>query len=249
MNVDHVEFSLMFNIDGKEFYRSGDRMIELFPSDYPLSQVLAEAENQAFAYESGLPVPEIFEIVPLEDGRWAIVSQLVGTRLLSDIVKSEGMSDEYLDKFVSLQNSIHAKKSYELHKQRENMHRLLGDSPLNPTVRYELHTLLDTLPKHNKLCHSRYLLSRIIVSDSGKLYAIDWAYARQGNASCDASFTYLSLLLDDGTELAERYLSSFCLKSEIAKEYVEKWETIVAASMLKGRSEEGQRILKRIIEK
>ena len=248
IKFENIEFKLMFSLRGKEFYRSGDRMVEVFPEGYLLSQLLAEAENQSFAHESGLPAPEIFEVTSL-GGRWAIVSELVGQRLLSDIVKADGMNDELLDKFTALQNAIHSKKSYELHKQRENTHRLLGDSPLNPTVRYELHTLLDTLPKHNKLCHGRFLPSSVIVSESGQLYAIDWAHARQGNASCDAAFTYLSLLLDCGTELAERYLTSFCKKSEIAKDYIEKWETIVAASMLKDRGAEGQKILKKIIEK
>ena len=242
------ELKRLFTVNGKEFYRDGDNMTVLFPAGYPLSRVLAEAENQAFAKEAGIAVPEIKEITN-HGGRWALTTELVGSRLLSNIINECGMSDELLDKFTALQIHIHSKKSYDLHKQRENMHRLLGDAPLDPTIRYELHTLLDSLPKHNKLCHGAYLPSCVIVSDDGELFAVDWSCATQGNASCDAAYTYLSLLLDRGSEVAERYVSAFCKKSDIAKDYVIKWESIVAASMLKGRSEEGRRILKNIIKK
>ena len=44
--------------------------------------------------------------------------------------------------------------------------------------------------------------------------------------------------------IAEKYLDLFCLKSDTAKQYVQKWVPIVAASQLvKGKKEEREFLL------
>ena len=61
----------------------------------------------------------------------------------------------------------------------------------------------------------------------------------QGNASADVARTYLLFVLEGKEALAEKYLSLFCKKSDTAKQYVQQWIPIVAASQsLKGKPEE-----------
>ena len=58
------------------------------------------------------------------------------------------------------------------------------------------------------------------------------------NAAADAARTYLLFSLKQ-PELADRYLKLFCAKSNTAKQYVQQWLPIVAASQLvKGRDGE-----------
>ena len=65
-----------------------------------------------------------------------------------------------------------------------------------------------------------------------------------GLVRCDAARTYLLFWLSGDINLAEKYLNLFCLKSDTAKQYVQKWIPIVAASQLvKGKKEEREFLL------
>ena len=119
------------------------------------------------------------------------------------------------------------------------MNRKISLTDLDATTRYELHTRLEGMPKHNKVCHGDFNPSNIIITPDGKPIIIDWAHATQGNASADVARTYLLFSLAGKTDLAEKYLNLFCKKSDTAKQYVQKWIPIVAASQsVKNKPEE-----------
>jgi tRNA A-37 threonylcarbamoyl transferase component Bud32 len=95
------------------------------------------------------------------------------------------------------------------------------------------------MPKHNKVCHGDLCPSNIIITEDKTPYVIDWAHATQGNASEDVARTYLLFCLNGENEKADRYLDIFCKKSDTAKQYVQKWMPIVAASQsVKGNEKE-----------
>ena len=100
---------------------------------------------------------------------------------------------------------------------------------------------LESMPKHNKLCHGDFVPSNIIVNDSGA-YIIDWSHATQGNASGDTATTYLKMKLYY-PDLAETYLRKFCQKSDTALQYVQKWFSIVAAQQYITANEEEKEFL------
>ena len=68
-----------------------------------------------------------------------------------------------------------------------------GLKVLDATTRYELMTRLESMPKHDKICHGDFNPSNVIVGKNGKMTVIDWAHVTQGNASADAAMTYLCL--------------------------------------------------------
>ena len=92
------------------------------------------------------------------------------------------------------------------------------------------------MPKHDKLCHGDFNPSNVIVGKNGKMTVVDWAHATQGNASADAAMTYLLFALKN-QETADLYLKLFCKKSDTAKQYVQQWLPIVAASQLEKENE------------
>ena len=56
--------------------------------------------------------------------------------------------------------------------------------------------------------------------------------------------TYLLFKLEKKDALAEKYLTLFCRKTDTAKQYVQQWLPIVAASQsVKGRKEEREFLL------
>ena len=95
------------------------------------------------------------------------------------------------------------------------------------------------MKRHDKLCHGDFNPSNIIVTANDDVYIIDWAHATQGNASADVARTYLLFYLNGKEEFADKYLNLFCERTDTAKQYVQKWLPIVAASQsVKGNKEE-----------
>ena len=119
-----------------------------------------------------------------------------------------------------------------LNKLKDKMHNKISASGLDATTRYDLHIRLDSMPNHNKICHGDFNPSNIVLTPDGTPYILDWSHATQGNASADAARTYLLFCLADDHAAAEQYLDLFCRKSDTARQYVQQWMPIVAASQL-----------------
>ena len=152
--------------------------------------------------------------------------------------------DEYLALFVDLQLEVQSKSCPLLTKLKDKMNRKICMAELDATTRYDLHTRLEGMPKHSKLCHGDFRPSNIIITEDGTPYILDWSHATQGNASADAARTYLCFWLKGDIEGAEKYLDLFCEKSGTDKRYVQKWMPIVAAShSVKGNAKEREFLL------
>lgn len=228
----------------KKVYRDGDKCIKVFDKDYSKADVLNEALNQARIEETGLNIPKVLEVTTI-DGKWAIVSEFIeGVTLAELMEKNPDKLDEYLNTLVDVQLEIQSKTCPLLNKLKDKMNRKISEADLDATTRYELHSRLEGMPKHNKVCHGDINPSNIIVTNDGKYYIIDWSHATQGNASADVARTYLLFCLKENEETAKKYLDIFCKKSDTAKQYVEKWLPIVAASQsVKGNEDERQFLL------
>ena len=228
----------------KTVYRDGDKSIKIFNEDFSKADVLNEALNQARIEETGLNIPKIREIT-LIDGKWAIIADFIEGKTLAELMRENpDNSDKYLELFVDLQLEVHSMKAPLLNKLKDKMNRKISEADLDATTRYELHTRLEAMPKHNKVCHGDFNPSNIIITNDGTAYILDWAHATQGNASADVARTYLLFCLEGNTETAEKYLNLFCKKSDTAKQYVQKWMPIVAASQsVKGKPEEREFLL------
>lgn len=240
MNLDRI-IAVRTN---KTVYRDGDLTIKVFDEDYSKADILNEALNQARIEETGLDIPKIREVTMIE-GKWAIVSDYISGKTLAQLIEENPeKKDEYLELFVDLQMKVHSMKAPLLNKLKDKMNRKIGEADLDATTRYELHTRLEAMPKHNKVCHGDFNPSNIIISEDGTPYIIDWSHATQGNASADVARTYLLFWLSGDMEYAEKYLTLFCKKSDTAKQYIQKWLPIVAASQsVKGRPEEREFLL------
>ncbi len=230
--------------NNKTIYRDGEKCVKVFDENYSKADVLNEALNQARIEETGLNIPKILEVTRL-DGKWAIVSEYIKGKTLAQLMEEDAdKKDEYLALFVNLQLEVHSKKSPLLNKLKDKMNRKISETDLDATTRYDLHTRLEGMPKHNKVCHGDFNPSNIIISENGTPYILDWSHATQGNASADAARTYLLFWLAGDIEGAKKYLDLFCEKSGTAKQYVQKWMPIVAASQsVKGNSKEREFLL------
>lgn len=225
--------------NNKTIYCDEGKCYKVFNADYSKADVLNEALNQARVEETGLNIPKILEVTMI-DGKWTLVSEYIEGKSLSQLMKEEPeKKEEYMNLFVDIQLEMHRKTCPLLNRLKDKMNRKISATDLSATVRYELHTRLESMPKHKKLCHGDLCPSNVIISTDGTPYIIDWSHATQGNASADAARTYLVFWLNGDIEGAKMYLELFCKKSDTAKQYVQKWMPIVAASQtVKGNEKE-----------
>ncbi|MBP3540965.1 MAG: phosphotransferase [Clostridia bacterium] len=214
----------------KKIYRDGNKCIKVFDQDYSKADVLHEALNQARIEETGLCIPRVHEVCTV-NGQWAIVQDFIeGTTLSRLVVDHPEKFDEYMELFVNLQMEVQSKTCPMLTKLKDKMQRKISQADLDYATRYDLHTRLEGMPKHNKVCHGDFRPSNIIITNNGTPCVLDWNHATQGNASADVARTYLLFCLRGDKESADKYLDLFCQKSGTQKRYVQKWMPIVAAS-------------------
>ena len=240
MNLDRV----IAVRNNKTIYCDGDRCIKVFHEDFSKADVLNEALNLARIEETGLPTPKVLEVTTI-DGRWAIVYNYIKGETLAQLMeKNPDKKDEYLELLVDLQLTVQSKTCPLLNKLKDKMNRKISQADLDATTRYDLHTRLEGMPKHNKICHGDFNPSNIVIAEDGTPYILDWSHVTQGNASADAARTYLLFWLNGDISGAKKYLNLFCEKSHTAIEYVQKWMPIVAASQsVKGNEKEREFLL------
>ena len=225
--------------NNKTVYKDGDRAIKVFDDDFSKANILNEALNQARVEETELNIPKLLEVSKY-DGKWAITTEYIPGKTLDTLMKENpDRFDEYLEKFVDLQIKVHACRVPLLTKLKDKMNRKISETGLDATTRYDLHTRLEGMKKHSKLCHGDFNPSNVIITPDGEPYILDWSHATQGNASADVARTYLLFSLSGDSVTADKYMKLFCKKSDTAMQYVQRWLPIVAASQLvKGRQEE-----------
>ncbi len=226
------KYQLVFERADKKIYRDGDKLVKVFEANYSKSNILNEALNHARVEETDLNVPRL-QAVQVVDGKWAIVLDYIeGDTLQSLMDAHPEKEDEYLNLFVDLQMTVLSKKVPMLSNLTDKMQSKISATDLDATARYDLHTRLDSMHKHNRLCHGDFNPTNIIITKDGTPYVIDWSHATQGNSSADVARSYLLFYLAGKKELGDKYLKLYCKKSDTAIQYVQRWIPIVAASRL-----------------
>ena len=236
--------NLIFSREDKKIYKSGDKLIKVFDEHYSKANILNEALNHARVEETDLNVPKIRSI-EVVDGNWAIVLDYIeGETLQSLMKKHPEKEDEYLNLFVDLPSTALSTNVPMLNKLKDKMNAKISQANLDATTRYELHTRLDSMPKHKHLCHGDFNPTNVIITSDGTPYVIDWSHATQGNSSADVARSYLLFYLAGQEKLADKYLKLYCKKSDTAIQYVQRWIPIVAASRLVKAQKEEEEFLR-----
>ena len=234
----------------KVIYRDGDIVIKEFSEKFPKSDILNEALNHARVEETGLPIPAL-RAVSVINGKWTISMDYIEGKTLEQIMEEDPDNiEKYMNDFVNLQLKVQSHKAPLLNKLKDKMNRKISSlgGQVDATIRYELHTRLDSMPNHDKLCHGDFNPSNIIIDNDGNPHIIDWSHATQGNASADAARTYLLFALRH-KELADMYLDTFCRKSVTeALDFIDRLELtptqmMIAERILKEINADGKRMV------
>ncbi|GHS92517.1 aminoglycoside phosphotransferase [Planctomycetales bacterium] len=229
----------------KIIYRDGDKLIKQLNNSYSDTNVFNEAFNLACVRDSGIRSPQLLEVVK-SDGQWALVLGYIEGETLSDLtLKNPDDFNKYLQQFVDIQLEMHKHSAPRLRSWHEKMHGKISASGLEKSIRFELHTRLDSLPRATDLCHGDFNPTNVIIDPHGDWHIIDWAHATRGHAAADAARTYLIFSLKGKEELAGRYLDCFCAAVGTSRQFVQRWMPIVAASQLVKAKPEEREMLSR----
>lgn len=216
----------------KEVYRCEDCIVKVFDPSHPKASVFNEALNTARVEETNLSIPKVRSVEEI-DGKWSLTVEFYEGKTMEQLMKEDPENlEKYMEQFVDLQIEMFTNKAPKLKKLKDKLARQINSlKEVDATTRYELLTRLESMPKHDKLCHGDFNPSNVVICPDGKMMIVDWAHATQGNASADAAMTYLQFALKD-QKAADLYMSLFCRKSDTARQYVQQWLPIVAASQL-----------------
>lgn len=243
MNINLDEAQVIARRQNKVIYRVDKYAVKLFDESFSKADILNEALNHARVEETGLKIPALEEVEKI-DGKWAIVTDFIEGRTLSELMKENPEKlDEYMEQFVDIQLKMHSDRAPMLNRLYDKLYRKISECGLDASTRYDLHTRLESLPRHNKVCQGDFNPSNIIITPEGEAYILDWSHATQGNASSDAAITYLYFSLRGKEKEAKMYLDLFCKKSDTARQYVQKWMPIVAAAQLEKSDDEEKKLL------
>lgn len=236
----------------KSVYLDGDKVMKVFAPEYSKTDVLYEALNTARVEDTGLDIPKIIS-VSVEEGKWVITSELASGKTLTQLIKEHPENlDSYIEAMVDYQIAFNKRSNPLLLKLKDKLIRQINSLEMDSNIKYELSTRLESLPKHNKLCHGDYCPDNIIVQTDDKnqitsITAVDWVHATQGNASADVANTYLMLKLVDEA-FAEKYITAFCKKTNTDRRYVNSWMPIVAAARLTKNNPEEKELLESMVD-
>ncbi len=234
----------IYKTERKSVYVEDGMAIKVFSKDYSKTDVLYEALNTSRVEDSGMEIPKLLEVCK-ENGHWMIINEYIEGKTLAELMQENpDQKSFYLEKMVDLQTDFNQKQNPLLIKLKDKLSRQIQScSQISDSIRYELLTRLESMPKHKKLCHGDFCPQNIIVTNEKKFYIVDWVHATQGNASADVARTYLLLALSD-ISMADEYLSMFCKKTATDRKYVQQWLPIVAAAQLeKNRPAERELLL------
>ena len=216
----------------KTVYRCDDSIVKVFAETNRYTYIFNEALITSQIEATGLDIPKVKGVTQI-DGKWAIEIEYKDGKTLEEMMNSDKKNlAKYMEDFVDLQIQVQSKTFPLLKGMKDKLSRQINSlKEVDATTRYELLTRLESMPKHNKVCHGDFNPSNVIVGKNGKMTVVDWAHATQGNASADAAMTYL-LFCIERPETADLYLNIFCKKSDTARQYVQQWLPIVAAAQL-----------------
>ena len=222
-----------------------DIAYKLFHKSYSPFQAYREAMLQTMAAEAGINVPKIHGVIEVDD-RLAILSDFIDGNTVAELMEENpAKRDMYLGILADTQLDLLSRTANDVRKLTQCIeHEINALTQIDEVKRYELITLLSSMPDHDKLCHGNFGPENVIIDGMDKVFILDWTAAARGNAGADMAKTYLKLTLTSGED-AEKYIRLLCEKTGYDRQYIYEWLPLMAASFLgeKGLSEKEREVL------
>ena len=167
-----------------------EHVLKLFYDWVALESIENEARIASTIYKSGLPVPEVSEMVCVNERRGLIYQRVYGDSLYKAAQRKPWNVIRYLRRSAELHTKIHSHNiSAGLPSQRQILERNIRTAVGLPShLRAKALAALDAMPDGDQLCHGDFWGGNILMSPRGEVI-IDWNRASYGNPLADLART------------------------------------------------------------
>jgi tRNA A-37 threonylcarbamoyl transferase component Bud32 len=214
-----------------DVYLDKGKAIKLFKNDLPKEEIEYEINSQKMAFEYGLPVPEIYDIIVI-NGKYGIVMEYIegipiGKKMLDDQTKT----DEYLRESIEIQLKIQSIITDKFPPMKDKLEwKILHAKYIEEATKKKIYQSVSNKPFGKNLCHGDLHVLNLLETKKG-IKIIDWVDASSGSRGADVYRTYL-LYKTNKPEIAGIYLELYCEISKMAKDEIFEWEPIIAVARL-----------------
>ena len=187
-----------------------EHVLKLFYGWVALESIENEAQIAGTIYDRGLPVPEVCEIIHVDNRTGLIYQRLYGDSMYKAAQRKPWNVIRYLRRSAELHAKIHSHSiSAGLPSQREILERNIRTAVGLPRqLRAKAFAALDAMPDGNQLCHGDFWGGNIVMSLRGEV-VIDWNRASCGNPLADLAHTTNAIMAFLKTNQVRRAFLSY----------------------------------------
>lgn len=238
------------------------KIIKLAKANTSIQGMRREYENSRVLWESGLSVPQPFEMMEVNGRPGIVFERINGESLMERFIHQLNNRPPFDEKGMDESNNIRITASclYELHNhhiklelpnQREQIkYSIRGIDDLTLDEKEAVIGILDRLPIKNQLCHGDPNPGNILIRN-GETLLIDWSGASIGNPEADLAEyiilvryavieSYLPFLSNEAVKkfnsiretMIEVFIEEYTRLSSITYDEIEPWIVPIAARRL-----------------
>lgn len=214
-----------------DIYLCDKKIIKVLKDYLPETEAIKEADKQRLAWKAGLPVPEILDVIKIENRQAVVMEYITGDTLGNMMLKDISHAAGYMRIAVKTQIKIHTVKGDGYPLMKDKLASQISSAPLPDAASKE--SLLEKLymmKYEERICHGDFHVHNIIMHGK-EPYIIDWVDASSGDISADVCRSYL-LYSQISTELAKLYINLYCEATETNQDKVLAWASVIAGARL-----------------
>lgn len=249
-----------------EVYEWGkDKVLKLYNKGFSELWINNEIGIGKAVYEAGVPAPEVFDTIVVNDRKGVLFERAPGQSLMTKVGMEPWKLFSYCKTLAGFHYRIHKCHSGELASQRKRFEYSVNRSGgLLGSRAGRILDYLHSLPDGNSVCHGDLHFENVLVSNN-KMVAIDWTNAYNGNPLGDVARTCLMMnspaFLSSSlynmvipykyvkTAAYRVYINEYMRLSNARPEDIGAWLLPVAAVRLKDKIPGEQKWLLDIIDK
>ncbi len=242
-----------------------NQVLKLFYDWVSLRSVQKEFEITRQAYQAGVPVPQVFELIHHENRHGIVYERVGGPTMLQLLVTKPWQVRKLSRQLAELHFVIHQVPVEGIPSYRDQWLSDIERVPhLSPEVKSRLLAMVNQIPEVNQLCHFDFHPDQVIFTARGPLM-LDWMTACRGDPAADIARTqilltigkppdaswWMRLLADVLGSVANHYYQKRYLElnHSISQDKIQTWLAPVAAVRLLENIEQEASGLMKIIDK
>jgi tRNA A-37 threonylcarbamoyl transferase component Bud32 len=209
-------------------YLENNKAIKLFNNNISEDAIKYEMNIQDKIFKTGLPVPEVYEIVQINNKMGFSMEYIQGVSFFDLMINDLNNIQKYLTETIELQIEVNSKIINNIPLMSEKFNKkIIKLNNLEAEFKNDIINTINSMEYQSNLCHGDFHVKNIIKTKAGNKI-IDWVDSTSGNKFADICKTYFLYKSSEYSELCQIYIT---LYNKITKEPIEKileWEKIIA---------------------